>query len=872
MNAPLSRPAMMKTGVIGVMAILVLSVFPDLTPGWEEYFQVLAKRTAQDYASRKGARKHAPGLAFYYNTRMYGSNGINVDRALMEQAELVAQRERLGLQKADFVNSWVSIGPGNFAGRVKTIAFDPTRPQTIYVGGASGGVFKSVDDGKTWTPVMDFAPAIPMGSIAVDKNNPNILYAGTGEPVMDLSRSYSAPSYYGVGVMKSTDAGATWNLLPWIGKTSAVFKVIIHPASSDTVLVATRGNLYKSTNGGQSWANNALAGVITDVAYKPDNPGTVFAAVGADMGSANNGVWRSDKGGDRFSWRRMGNNFPAADSLGRIVLATTPADPNLLMAFCAKRYDLPGSRDADFLGIMKSTDGGETWIRMATNLPSNYSSGQAFYDLCAAISPVDKDLIYTGALLMWRSTNGGTTFVQVTNGNEPVHVDQHVIAFQPQTNTTFIGNDGGVYKTVTRGTTWDYLGSTLETIQYYTLAIDPNNADLVYGGSQDNGTHKLTRMSNRTWSIVNGGDGGYIAIDPKNSNTVFCRITVYNYPFRSSNAGSSWTRLDRGFQTDLDRTNWIPPQILHPTNTSTLYTATQFVYMGKNATNTSTTPTFSPISPDLTRRNSAESVISCLAASPTNANVMYVGTGDGKVQKTTNLNDVEVNWTDVSISGLSRWITDVVVDPSDHNLVYVTASGFGTGHVWRTTNGGGSWTDISTKTAGFPDVPANALVISKDNPNTLFVATDLGVWATTDLGATWQRFGADLPNVVVYDLAISKTNKLIAATHGRGMWMTDAVVSTPPVAPTTGFALGTTWPNPASSGSTVTMEFSLDASAATRLAVYDATGRLVQTLVDSRLSEGRHTATLSTAGLTPGVYFTTLASGNQRVTKKFVVM
>jgi photosystem II stability/assembly factor-like uncharacterized protein len=781
------------------------------------------------------------------------------------------------MNKSKFTNTWSSLGPQNLAGRMKTIAFDPTNPEIVYAGAASGGVFKSVDGGKNWVAVMDQAPSIPVGSIAIDHNNTSIVFAGTGEPVMEISRVRSAPSYYGVGVMKSTDAGASWSSLAWPTKSSAIFRLQLHPASSDTLLAATRTNLLKSTNGGKNWNSNVLSGVVTDVCYKVGNPSVVFAAIGNDDGGSSNGVYRSNAGGDRYSFTKCSTNFPSADSCGRIVLVTTEANPNLLMAFVALKYSYVTSTGRDFFALMKTTDDGKTWTRMSTNLPADYTNGQAFYDFCAAISPVDQNTIFTGGLEMYRSTNGGANFVKITSGNEPVHVDQHAIVFQPNTNHVWIGNDGGIYESVSNGSTWDYLGYTLETIQFYALFVDPSEPMRIIGGTQDNGTQRLVRVSDRSWSIINGGDGGYCSIDSKNSNIIFSRISVYNYPFRSTNGGTSWTRLDRGFQTELDRSNWLTPTLLVPGSTAKLYTASQYVYMASGVTNALSTPTFNAISTDLTKANAWESVISTMAIAPSDGDVMYVGTGDGKVQKTENLTDIDVTWTDLTRTNLpNRWITRVAVDPKNANIAYVGYSGTGTGHVFKTVDGGTTWTDISLKANGFPDIPVNSIAIPPANPSVVFVATDLGVMVTTDAGASWSRFGTGLPNVVVYDIIINSANQLLAATHGRGLWMTDATVGVndPQLTTVSDFAVEQNYPNPVVASSTVStaINYAVAKPMDISLQLYDVSGRLVQHVSRNHSYPGKYTFVLPVQDLPAGLYMYSVSNGNRSVTRKMVVI
>ncbi len=853
---------------IVTMALIVLLVLPDSPPGWDDVFSRISERRMQQFQSAKGVRKHIPAIEFYYVSRLYGNPGVNIEMERYGALQEVEGRLNKGFDKTTESNVWAPLGPGNIAGRVRAIAFRPDNSNIVYAGGASGGIFKSTNGGQAdWRPIMDFTDVIPVGAIAIDPSNPDVMYAGTGEPTADLYKVNSGPSFSGVGVFKSTDAGENWTRLPWPQATSAIHRILIDPRNTNIILAASRANLYRSEDAGQTWAR-AQSGVITDIEFQPGNPDIVYAAVGKDEGAAVNGVYRSTDGGKAFTWNKLATNFPATDSLGRIELAVTPANPNLLMAFVLRKGLYIG--DNDFLGVMKSTNGGDIWQRVSSNLPSTFTNGQGFYDLCASISPTSADTIHAGGLELWRSGNGGASWTQLSNHGSPVHVDQHVLEYTPDNKYLYLGNDGGVYRSLNKGTTWTPLDKTLETIQFYTLALDPNNPDRFYGGVQDHGIFQASNIGAREWRIRRGGDGGYVVVDPTNPNILYSRLMVDGsgipVPARSVNGGQTWTRLDNGFAGD--RFNWLPPMMLSPNDRTRMFTATQFVYSAKPVD--SGTPRWNAISNDLTNANSISSVISTMDICEAAPNTMYIGCGDGAVKYSTNITAADVEWMNAANGLPNRWVSRIKIDRRNPAIAYAVFSGINTPHVYKTTDFGASWTDIS---GNLPNIPVNGIVISRDDPdNVLFVGTDIGLWFTRDAGQTWSRFGSALPNVVVYDVDIDKQNRLIAATFGRGMWITTATLSARGTATPDVFVLRQNYPNPFSSKAGTTIGFTLKEASNISLKLHDSSGRLVRTLRDERLAGGSHSLTVNTDDLRNGVYFYSISDGRRSSMKKMVVL
>jgi hypothetical protein len=451
-----------------------------------------------------------------------------------------------------------------------------------------------------------------------------------------------------------------------------------------------------------------------------------------------------------------------------------------------------------------------------------------------------------------------------------------VLEYTPDGQTLFVSNDGGVYQSVNNGLSWSDQGRTLETIQFYTLAYDQNDPDRFWGGVQDHGIFQLIDKGNKRWVIRRSGDGGFVLVDPENSSIIYSRMMIdagaqTTVPARSTNGGSTWTRMERGFGagSDPDRFLWLTPMMLHSTDHTRMYVASHLVYTAANA-NSAASPSWSAVSPDLTRRVGATSGITTMAMCENNHQYMYTGSGDGKVHVTKSLLALDNEWEDITDGLPNRWVSRIKVDYDNPETAYIVYSGFGASHVFYTTDAGQNWTDIS---GDLPDIPVNAVALSRSNRNVIFIGTDYGVWYTYDK-QHWMRFGSNLPNTVVYDLEVDKHDRLIAATFGRGMWVTSAEVNS--VAPTRplAFSLQQNYPNPVhgSAASQTQIRYSLETSMDITLNLYDVSGRVVSRLLSGRVPAGSHDLRFDASALSPGMYFYTLSDGANALTRKMIVI
>jgi photosystem II stability/assembly factor-like uncharacterized protein len=680
-------------------------------------------------------------------------------------------------------------------GRITAVAAHPTDPDTLYVAAAGGGVWKTTDGGLNWMPLTDDQPTLFMGALALAPSDPNVIYAGTGEA------NFSADSYYGRGILKSTNAGATWTLLTGTGVDGSpdnfdrrtISKIVVDPTSADTVYVAVAGlgtnslsgntGIWKSTDGGLSWVNTTTAlstvEAFTDLVLDPTHSQVLFAAVGSIHGSAANGVYQTPDGG--ATWSPAGN-FPMGATDGRIALALAPSAPQTLYASIAGSGQSGSTTLGTLFQMLKSSDGGTTW-NLISGVP-NYLGKQGWYDTTLAVDPLDDNVVYAGGAAfpsaLIRSFDGGrswSAFDVGSDGHGP-HSDHHAFAFDAA-GRLLDGNDGGLWRLNNQTPTrWADLNGdvlagnqALAITQFTGIALDPLDPKLFYGGSQDNGTEKTTEAL--AWTHTADGDGGFVRVDGANPNTVyhtFFRDSTDASSFleRSDDGGNTWTAKVSGIGL-TDPSNFYPPYIMDPANPARLLLGTDRVYETTNHGDN----WFTISAPNSSGWNTNQAIDS-LAVAPGDAKTIYA-TAAGQIYVTS---DGGRNWKENSIFNANDHVSDLLVDPLGKQKVYAVrdqfddAANLNVGHVFRTTDGGSNWTDIS---GNLPDVPVYTIALDPrftvDSPQTLYVGTDKGVFFSTNGGTTWQVMASGLPNVQVRELAIDLDHNLLAAgTHGRGLW------------------------------------------------------------------------------------------------------
>jgi photosystem II stability/assembly factor-like uncharacterized protein len=640
--------------------------------------------------------------------------------------------------------TWASIGPkpitneywsGNAeaGGRVVSIATHPTDPQTVYAASASGGLWKTTNGGALWLPLTDELSILNHGAVVLEPGNPEAVYLGTGE--------YTTSSG-GDGLFRSPDGGVNWAR---IGTTSQVgsniSKVVIHPTSPQVIHVSGSGGYARTENGGATWAWR-LSGACSDLVVNPTDPQRIL------VGRANDGVYRSLNGGTTLT--RLSNGLPTASATRRVVLAMSKSSPDTV--YCAITNNSGGLQ-----GMYKTTDGGDSWVQL-TNTP-NFPYPQAWYDCCVAVDPTNPDIVYAGGVFpsyavagVIRSTNGGASWADITvTANGQLHPDQHAIEFGPD-GTIWVGNDGGVWRTSQPGVNWVNRNANLVASQHYAIALHPTDPGRVIGGTQDNGT--VQRGGSDPWPQILSGDGGFSAYDFANPNRRYITY-VYLAVYRQFNGT---TQISGPWGSDPK--NFIAPLVMDPNNSNTLLGGTNRVW---RTTNASTTASWTAIS---TTAVGAGGTLNAIAVAKGASNTIYTGSTTGRVYVTTDAS----TWNNRSTGLPTTDISDIIISPTDPGTAYVAYHASSGGRVFRTSNFGVNWTNMTgTLPAG---VGAKALEIDwRFATPGIFVGSGAGIWWSYDGGATWTKDGADLPNVNIGDLQIDvNQNTITAGTYGRGVW------------------------------------------------------------------------------------------------------
>ena len=745
---------------------------------------------------------------------------------------------------------WRSIGPAGQGGRVDDIAVRPDDPHTFFVGFATGGLWKTTNNGTTFRPVFDTYGTHSIGALGLAPSNPDILYVGTGESNNRQSSSF------GEGIYKSDDGGETFTHVG-LRETQSIARVVVHPRDADVVWVAANGHLFgpnaergvfKSSDGGSTWRKVLYVDEhtgATDLVIDPSNPNTLFAAtfqrrrtaccfVGGGPGS---GLWRSDDGGE--TWNRIEGNGLPNGTMGRIALAMTPANPNVVYAQIEVAADreqrlseealeewerlddvdsLPP--DPQWNGIWRSTDKGRTW-----EFRSN-ENGRPMYFSQMRVSPQDADLVYVVDQRVHKSRDGGRSFERLDGYG---HVDQHAFWIDPTDDDhLMIGNDGSVDVSWDEGETWESLRSWAMGQPYHT-SVDMRRPYFVCTGLQDNGTWcgpssvREDEILAQDWYRVSGGDGFYSAVDPTDHNIVFSESQNGNIRRVDLSKGESQRIRPRAPDEDNPETNIVPAppvdtEIRWNWNTSFMLSThnPRTIYAGGNRLFTSRDRgDHWTMSPDLTKdvdrdaekvlgirnevprcrqwnrgvectpsRNDGVSMWSAIvsvAESPLVPGILWVGTDDGHIQVS---QDGGATWTEVSRNlpgGTTRYYVSRV-EASHHDVAtaYVSIDGHKSDdlkpYVYVTRDFGRSWTGISSNLPAYGNV--NTVRQDPKNPNLLYAGTEFGLFVSLDEGGSWHRFMPNLPVVRIDDILVHpRDNDLVLATHGRSVWIMDDVTA-----------------------------------------------------------------------------------------------
>lgn len=670
---------------------------------------------------------------------------------------------------------WFELGPapittGANTGRVSALAISPVDDDTWFVGGADGGIWRTTDSGVSWTPLTDDMPTTAIGAIAIDPQNADAIYAGTGEA------NYANHSRYGLGLYRSLDGGDSWTQLAETTFAGRCFsRLIVHTTNGSILYAAvTRAGgfpelaaaknhpqatdpvgVYRSLDGGETWAylDNGLPNLsATDLVIDPQNPHVLYAAIGRIFGDASNGIYKTIDGGD--SWTKLTNGLPAGSSCGRISLDLAPTMTDRLYTMITRPASATGG-GATTLGVYRSDDAGATWAQQAGfgNLQATYG----WYLSVVTVHPTDPDLVWFGGLNLRRTTTGGGNW-ETAN---PPHVDVHAIEWTSDGQRLIVADDGGVHESPTGGSFWQIRNNGLGIIQFYAgISTHPDFDEVLLGGTQDNGTNRRNDTGT-SWFASLGGDGGWTLIDPAAPNRAFAEFQGSGNLYRSGNSGQTFPTFSGGGIISSDRNAFLPPYAIDPSDNQRMLYATQRVY--ESVTGGSF---WMPISSDLT--NGGIAAIRALVIAPSDGNVVYVATNDGRVLRS---DDGGANYTLLLEDNLGwpRVTRELFVHPDDALTVYLAGAAFGVEQIRRSTDGGDTWVALDQ---ALPDIPVNVVAVDTRGPrDVIFAGTDAGLLRSTDDGASWFAYGDGLPNAPVIDILLDvERSRMTLGTQGRGAW------------------------------------------------------------------------------------------------------
>ena len=696
-----------------------------------------------------------------------------------------------------------NIGPGLMSGRIADIAIHPNNNSVWYVGVGSGGVWKTVNAGTTWTPVFDKQSVYSIGAVTIDPVNPSIVWVGTGEDVGGRHVSF------GDGVYKSLDGGKNWKNVG-LKKSEHITDIIVHPKDSNVVYVASQGplwskggdrGLFKTTDGGKRWSRVLGAGPwtgISSVVMDPRNPDVLYAAtwqhhrtVAAYVGSGpETAIHRTTDGGK--TWTKLKEGLPKK-TMGKIGLALSPQNPDIVYASITLHRTKTG--------VWRSSDRGATWVKGAKN-PVPMGTGPHYYMELYA-SPHEFERLFFSGPSLGTSTDGGKTFKVLKSGTR--HGDHHAMAFRPDDpNYMILGTDGGLYESFDRGKTWRFIAN-LPVTQFYKVAVDDAEPFYnVYGGTQDNFTQggpsrtdNANGIRNADWFVTLSADGHQPATEPGNPDIMYSEFQRGNlFRIDRTTGERTYIQPQPPEGKPAERFNWDAPILISPHSPTRLYVGSQRVWRSDNRGDSWTS-----VSPDLTRNQnrmllplmdkqwswdaawdmvamSTFNTITSLAESPKQEGLLYAGTDDGIIQVSENGGKTWRRIEVAKLPGVPRraFVNDIKADMFDANTVYVALDNHKEGdfkpYLLKSTNRGATWRSITG------DLPERHLVwrLVQDhvNPNLLFVGTEFGIFFTVDGGKVWTKLSGGVPTISFRDLAIQRReNDLVGASFGRGFFVLD---------------------------------------------------------------------------------------------------
>ena len=759
-----------------------------------------------------------------------------------------------------FSGSWTNIGPRNLGGRTLCIALDPTDTAIIWMGSAGGGLWKSTVGGvgvNAWTYVPTGFPVIGVSSIAINPNNHNEIYIGTGETYSYGSAEYGyglidrpTRGTFGMGILKTIDGGITWTQsLNWTYQQNrGVWEIVYNPLRTNTLYAATTEGIYKTTDGGTTWNLSCNVKMAMDLQIHKVDTNIVLCGVG-NMTSLNKGVYRTTNSGT--TWSIVTTGLPPNNQDGRITLAAYPGNNDIMITQINNAFNT--------IGFYTSINKGATWTSAS---PQDIASYQGFYAKGLLFIANNSNIILVGGVAVHGSFDMGQNFAQLSqyNSNPPLymHSDVHDIIANPlDPNKVYIATDAGLFRSNDFGQTYLECTDGYVTSQFYIGAVSYQDSTIALGGAQDNYTNRY--FGSPYWTPVIGGDGSYCAIDPNDDFTQYGSYQYLNI-IASNDQGNSF--FNQIYSTSANPAGGNPeaflaPFTVNPSNTFDLYAGLDHLEKSTNQGGS-----FFQVGPNPLNNGA---VILSIGVSYTNDDTVYVATAPdaSNAAKVFRSIDGGSTMTDITGSLPDRYPRRITVNPHNPSEVYIVFSGFGTGHVFKSLNAGTTWTDISTT---LPDLPFHCLAIDPSFTNIIYAGCDLGAFVSTDGGQNWFTYNTGFPEaVMVYDLVISPVdNKLVCYTHGHGVYKKSLNDVSGIKDPHSFTATVSVYPNPASE--IVFVNIIGKTGKNSQIDLVDLDGKNVKTIVsDEEIIQ------IKVNELSSGIYLMRINNAGRIASKKIVV-
>lgn len=837
-----------------IIAVIAISFFTLFNYNDSENKNVLREEKGES----------AEALGHWFASRAFPFDNIQMSSYSRSFDEI---KQKTILRTSAFPGNWECIGPMNFGGRTLCLAFNPQNPNTIYAGAASGGLWRSYSGGigvNAWEPIATGFPVIGIGAIAINPNDSNEIYVGTGEVYnyQNTGTGFAVRTTrgtYGIGILKTIDGGITWTKsLDWqYDELKGVQDIVINPQNPNTIFVATSEGTYRSLDNGANWSLVHPVLMANDIAMNPIDTSMLFITAGNNF-SANHGIYKSVNGGSTFS--QVTTGLPLTWS-GKVLLSISQSQPNIIYASIADQLVQ--------VGFYKSVNYGDSWTLVNAE---DVAKHQGWYSHDVAVRPDNPNEVICVGIDAWKSTNGCVTITQKSywynwdfsatpiGGPEGppdyVHADIHHVYYHPSDyNIVYYATDGGIFRSDDAGETFEGQNGMYHTTQFYAnFSNSATDSLFAIGGMQDNAT--AVYEGNPAMRRVIGGDGLSTAVDPTDDNIVYGSSQYLNIDKSTDKAQSfSGTGNPNG-----NVVCFAGPYVLSPSNTQVLYGGSDIVYKSTNGSNSWTgTNSNNPLDGN---------PVLAMEISSTNQNLVYAATAPTIIPqmglyKTINGGNV---WTDVTGSLPNRYLLDIAIDPVNNNIVFITLGGFGTAHLYKTINGGSTWTAFGV---GLPDVPTNTITIDPLNTQVIYIGNDLGVFVSIDGGANWQPFNDGLYDAtMIFDISISPSNrKLRSGTHGKGIYerymLPPNITEVAQTNPAFDFNI---YPNPASEFIVIRSAFGLNKK--NDITIYDESlKKVAQTSFDNN-TNGEYK--INIAAYPSGIYFMNIISDKNSMVKKFI--